>query len=83
MPALNVDFSEDELTELRSVAQERGVTLKALVRGAVAEDLAHHRALTSAASVFRSFVDDNVDAFAAAFPDDSPGTGRHPGRSVS
>ncbi|KAF4408446.1 MULTISPECIES: hypothetical protein [Streptomyces] len=72
MPALNIDFSDEELSELREAARERGVTLKALVREAVTDDLAQRRAMAEATQIFRSFVVDNADAFDEAFPDDAP-----------
>ncbi|MCC5037208.1 hypothetical protein DMH02_029540 [Streptomyces sp. WAC 00631] len=72
MPALNIDFSDEELAELREAARERGVTLKALVREAVTDDLARRRAMSEAGQIFRSFVVDNADAFDEAFPEDAP-----------
>ncbi|NJQ01598.1 hypothetical protein [Streptomyces zingiberis] len=72
MPALNIDFSDEELSQLREAAQERGVTLKALVREAVTDDLARRQAMAEASRIFRSFVVDNADAFDAAFPEDAP-----------
>jgi hypothetical protein len=33
MPALNVEFSDRELEDLRQIAKERGTSMKALVRG--------------------------------------------------
>ncbi|HCA84687.1 MAG TPA: hypothetical protein DEQ61_03805 [Streptomyces sp.] len=72
MPALNIDFSDEELSQLREAARERGVTLKTLVREAVTDDLAQRRAMAEATQIFRSFVVDNADAFDAAFPDDAP-----------
>lgn len=74
MPALNVEFSDAELEELRAIAAERGVTLKALVRDATAADIQRHRALKEGAEVFRRFFHDHADEFAAAFPDDEPRT---------
>lgn len=75
MPALNVEFSETELEELRAIAAERGVTLKTLVRDATASDIQRHRALKEGAEVFRRYFTEHADEFAAAFPDDEPRTG--------
>lgn len=72
MPALNVEFSDAELEELRAIAAERGVTLKALVHDATAAGIQRHRALKEGAEVFRRFFNDHADGFAAAFPDDEP-----------
>lgn len=77
MPALNVEFSEAELAELRAIAAERGVTLKALVREATTTDLARHRALKEGAQVFRRFFEQHADEFAHAFPDDELPGGAH------
>ncbi|MDK1474601.1 hypothetical protein QNO07_14420 [Streptomyces sp. 549] len=74
MPALNVEFSNDELEELRAIAQERGLTLKALVREATTVDIARHRALKEGAEVFRRFFREHAEEFARAFPDDEPHT---------
>ncbi|MGP3998898.1 hypothetical protein [Streptomyces sp. 8N706] len=82
MPALNIDFSDEELSELREAARERGVTLKALVHEAVTDDLAQRRAMAEASHVFRSFVRENADAFDAAFPDDAPAGQRNRGGAV-
>ncbi|MEU6242020.1 hypothetical protein [Streptomyces sp. NPDC047024] len=72
MPALNVEFSERELADLRQIAKERGTSMKALVREAVAADIARHRALQEGAETFRSFFAAHAGEFAAAFPDDEP-----------
>lgn len=39
MPALNVEFRERELEDLRQIAKERGTSMKALVREAAAADI--------------------------------------------
>ncbi|MEU9790394.1 hypothetical protein AB0E27_07150 [Streptomyces sparsogenes] len=70
MSALNVEFSDRELEDLRQIAKERGTTMKALVREATVADIARHRALQEGAEVFRRFFADNAQAFADAFPDD-------------
>ena len=69
MPALNVEFSDRELEDLRQIAKERGTSMKALVREA---DIARHRALQEGAEAFRRFFATHADEFAAAFPDDEP-----------
>lgn len=72
MSALNVEFSDRELEDLREIAKERGTTMKAIVREATAAGIARHRALQQGAEMFRSFFSDSADAFAEAFPDDEP-----------
>jgi hypothetical protein len=72
MPALNVEFSDRELEDLRQMARERGTSMKALVRAAAAADIVRHRALKEGAETFRQFFTDHADEFAAAFPDDEP-----------
>lgn len=72
MPALNVEFSDRELEDLRQIAKERGTSMKALVREAAAADIARHRALQEGAEAFRRFFSAHADEFAAAFPDDEP-----------
>ncbi|KUM88051.1 hypothetical protein OIE43_39030 [Streptomyces pseudovenezuelae] len=79
MPALNVEFSDRELEDLRQIAKERGTSMKALVREAAAADIARHRALQEGAEAFRRFFSAHADEFAAAFPEDEPavkGAGR-------
>ncbi|NGO80990.1 hypothetical protein G6045_35820 [Streptomyces sp. YC504] len=74
MPALNVDFSEEELAELRALAQDTGEPMKAIVRKATADTISRHRALREAAEVFqRTFHDPALaDAISAAGIDDGP-----------
>jgi hypothetical protein len=74
MGALNVEFSDAELEDLRVVAREHGMTLKAFVRASTADAIAHQRALKEAAAEFRRvFADpDLADAIAAAGVDDGP-----------
>lgn len=74
MPALNVEFSDRELEDLRQIAKERGTSMKALVREAAAADIARHRALQEGAEAFRKFFAAHAAEFAAAFPDDEPAT---------
>ncbi|GGX89976.1 hypothetical protein [Streptomyces minutiscleroticus] len=77
MPALNVEFSESELEDLRAIAREQGVPMKAFVRASAADAIAHHRALREGAAVFqRIFADpDLASAIAAAGIDDGPAPG--------
>ncbi|MFB7763596.1 ribbon-helix-helix protein, CopG family [Streptomyces xiamenensis] len=70
MPALNVDFTEDELGDLQAIARERGMSLSALVREAAAADIERHRALKEGAAVFHTVFARHADEFAAAFPED-------------
>jgi hypothetical protein len=77
MPAPNVDFSDREFQDLREIARERGMTMKALVREATAADIAR-RALKETAEVLRRFFSDPA---AEAFPDDEP-CGGAPGRAA-
>ncbi|MCG7209102.1 hypothetical protein [Streptomyces arenae] len=72
MPALNVEFSDRELEDLRQTAKERGTSMKALVRDAAAADIARHRALRQGEQEFRRFFAAHAAEFAAAFPDDEP-----------
>ncbi|MGP3969451.1 hypothetical protein [Streptomyces sp. 6N223] len=72
MPALNVEFTERELEELRALAKERGTTMKSLVHEAAAADIARHRALREGAEVFRRFFTEHEAEFAQAFPEDEP-----------
>ncbi|WP_037569017.1 hypothetical protein [Phaeacidiphilus oryzae] len=72
MPALNIEFSEEEMAQLRQEAEARAVSLKTLVREAVAGDLAHRRALAEGAEAFRRFVGEHAGAFDEAFPDSVP-----------
>jgi hypothetical protein len=74
MPALNVEFSDQELEELRALAQERGLPMKAVVREATADTISRHRALREAADIFQSTFRDPAlaDAIAAAGIDDGP-----------
>jgi len=83
MPALNIDFSDEELAELRATAHERGVTLKGLVREAVTGDLDRHRALARMTEVLDGFVRENAAAFDEAFPDDAPTTAQRRRRGAA
>ncbi|MEV6018824.1 hypothetical protein ACFYXJ_05125 [Streptomyces sp. NPDC002667] len=83
MAALNVEFSEAELADLRAIAQEQNIPMKAFVRASTAGAIAHHRALQEGAAVFRSVFDDPAlaEAIAAAGIDDGPLT-RTTGRAA-
>ncbi|NEB79010.1 hypothetical protein G3I40_27885 [Streptomyces sp. SID14478] len=77
MPALNVEYTDEELVELRELAREQGVTLKALVRASTADHIARHRALKEGSEIFaRTFRDPALaEAIAAAGLDDGPTAG--------
>jgi hypothetical protein len=77
MSALNVEFPDQELQEIREIAQERGMTMKAFVRASTADAVARHRALKEASQVFHSVFNDPklAAAIADAGIDDGPGTG--------
>lgn len=77
MPALNVEFSDQELEELRTLAQERGTTMKAVVREATSDKITRHRALREGAAVFASAFHDRrlADAIAGGGIDDGPAPG--------
>ncbi|MFJ9250062.1 hypothetical protein [Streptomyces sp. NPDC101776] len=74
MAALNVEFSDSELVDLRAAAQDHGMTLKAFVRASTTDAIAHQRSLKEAAAEFqRVFADPGLaDAIAAAGIDDGP-----------
>lgn len=74
MAALNVEFSDAELADLRAIAQEQNMPMKAFVRASTANAIAHHRALQEGAAVFQSVFSDPAlaDAIAAAGIDDGP-----------
>jgi hypothetical protein len=76
MAALNVEFSDAELEDLRAIAKEHGVPMKTFVKDSTADAIAHHRALKEGAEVFRRVFADPAlaDAIAAAGIDDGPET---------
>ncbi|MFD6415721.1 hypothetical protein [Streptomyces sp. NPDC060194] len=78
MSALNVDFADQELEEIREIARERGMTMKAFVRASAVEAITHHRALKDGAEAFRRVFNDPdlAAAIAEAGIDDGPATGR-------
>jgi hypothetical protein len=75
MSALNVEFPDQELAEIREIAAERGMTMKAFVRASTADAVARHRALKQASAVFHSVFNDPelAAAIAEAGIDDGPG----------
>ncbi|MGK5629478.1 hypothetical protein [Streptomyces sp. URMC 123] len=77
MPALNVEFPDSELQEIREIAQEQGMTMKAFVRASTADAIARHRGLKEGAEVFQRVFSDPAlaAAIAEAGIDDGPGTG--------
>ncbi|MET8638706.1 hypothetical protein ACWEQ2_35455 [Streptomyces sp. NPDC004096] len=72
MAALNVEYSDAELEDLRAIARELGVPMKQFVRQSTADAINQHRALREGAEVFqRVFRDPSLaDAIAAAGIDD-------------
>ncbi|MER7666566.1 hypothetical protein [Streptomyces sp. NPDC096193] len=74
MAALNVDFSDAELEDLRDAARERGMTLKAFVKSSTTDAITHQRSLKTAATEFqRVFADPSLaEAIEAAGIDDGP-----------
>ncbi|MEU1535677.1 hypothetical protein [Streptomyces fagopyri] len=74
MAALNVEFSDAELEDLRAAAQEHGMTLKAFVRASTTDAIAHQRMLKEAGAEFqRVFADPELAAaIEAAGIDDGP-----------
>lgn len=79
MAALNVEFPESELQDIREIAQERGMTMKAFVRASTADAIARHRALKEGGAEFQRVFNDPALAAAiaeAGLDDGAPGTGR-------
>ncbi|WP_328491343.1 hypothetical protein OHS59_00275 [Streptomyces sp. NBC_00414] len=74
MAALNVDFSDAELEDLRAAAREHGMTLKAFVKASTTDAIARQRSLKRAATEFqRVFADPSLaEAIEAAGIDDGP-----------
>jgi hypothetical protein len=66
MSALNVEFPDAELQEIREIAQERGMTMKAFVRASTADAIARHRALKEGAAEFQRVFNDPALAAAIA-----------------
>lgn len=77
MGALNAEFSDTELEELRAVAREHGMPMKAFVKASTADAIAHRRALKDAAAESQRVSADPalVEAIAATGIDDGPVTG--------
>lgn len=69
-----MEFTEAELSDLRAIASERGVPMKAFVKASTADAIAAHRALKEGAAVFRQVFADPAlaEAIAAAGIDDGP-----------
>ncbi|WP_208105577.1 hypothetical protein [Streptomyces sp. GC420] len=80
MSALNVEFPDAELQEIREIAQERGMTMKAFVRASTADAIARHRALKEGAAEFQRVFNDPAlaAAIAEAGIDDGSGPGGRP-----
>lgn len=72
MPALNVDFTPEELAALRRAAARSGKALKAYVHDASLRDSDRQEFVTGAAA----FMDAHAAEFADAFPDDAPDAAR-------
>ncbi|GGN61942.1 hypothetical protein GCM10012285_61510 [Streptomyces kronopolitis] len=66
---------------LKERAEAEGTTVTALIARA-AHDAVRDPRLEGAAEVFRAFVNDNADAFDAAFPEDAPSRLDAPGRAA-
>jgi hypothetical protein len=43
MPGITIEFTEDELAQLRAEAQEKGIPIKRLAHDAIAEDIIARR----------------------------------------
>ncbi|MGI5404878.1 hypothetical protein ACQEVG_36550 [Streptomyces sp. CA-135486] len=67
MSALNIDFPDQELQEIREIASALGMTMKAFVRASTADAIAQHRALKEGAEVLQRVFND--PALAAAIDD--------------
>ncbi|MFI1184142.1 YlcI/YnfO family protein [Streptomyces sp. NPDC020799] len=73
---------EDQLHALlKERAEAEGTTVTALIAQA-AQDAVRDPRLEGAADVFRAFINDNADAFDAAFPDDTPARLDAPGQAA-
>ncbi len=66
---------------LKERAEAEGTTVTALIARA-AHDAVRDPRLEGAAEVFRTFVNDNADAFDAAFPEDASSRLDAPGRAA-
>ncbi|MGW3108352.1 hypothetical protein [Streptomyces sp. NPDC001100] len=77
MAALNVDFSDTELEDLRDAAREHGMTLNAFVKASTFGAIARQRSLKTAAAEFRRVFTDPAlaEAIEAAGIDDDPMAG--------
>ncbi|MGW3291385.1 hypothetical protein ACWDR3_42835 [Streptomyces sp. NPDC001002] len=74
MAALNVDFSDAELEDLRDAAREHGMTPTAFVKASTFDAIARQRSLKTAAEEFQRVFSDPAlaDAIEAAGIDDGP-----------
>ncbi|MCX3058364.1 hypothetical protein [Streptomyces beihaiensis] len=68
MPALNVEFTEEELVVVRALAAADGKSVKAYVHDITVREHARRVFVEGA----KKFIDDHKEEFRAAFPDDAP-----------
>ncbi|GAB3008100.1 hypothetical protein GCM10023080_087410 [Streptomyces pseudoechinosporeus] len=69
--SVTIRVPEELHAQLQERAETEGTTVTALITEAARNAVRDPR-LEDAAEVFRQFVNDNMDAFDAAFPDDAP-----------
>jgi hypothetical protein len=69
MPALNIEFDPEEMARLRELAAQQGRPLKAVVKDAALQQADDLRALNAGAEVFRAYIKEHAEEFAAAFPE--------------
>lgn len=67
MPALNIEYTEDELAAVRASAAADGKTVKQYVKDASIREQQRRAFVTAAAR----FWNDHVEEFDAAFPDEA------------
>ena len=70
MPALNVEFTSEELEAVRADAARAGKTIKAYVHDLAVRERARKVFVGAAASYWNG----HVEEFDAAFPDEAPST---------
>lgn len=68
MPALNVEYTEKEMADLRAAAKIAGMSLKAYVREASLRDQQRREFVASATRFF----DEHAAEFDEAFPEEAP-----------
>ncbi len=68
MPALNVQYTDAELAELRQAAKAAGKSVKAYVHDLSVREQTRIRFVEGAAA----FIDEHTAAFDQAFPDQAP-----------